>query len=169
VFSLNVPVPGEVARVAASLHPSLVAAGVERFRDRYSLVVKRFEGADDLPRLRERLRPVLRGQPAFEARVTAVDAFVDPPRGPGPVVYLVVESPGLGALHDRLVDRFGAVEGLEGDDYTPHVTLGRGGSFDAATLADLSDAVDPVTWTVSELGVYDSRYRETVARLSLPQ
>jgi 2'-5' RNA ligase len=172
VFSLNVPVPGEVARVAGDLRPSLVDAGVDRFRDRHSLVVKRFEGADDgaesLPRLRERLRPVLRGQPAFEARVGAVDAFTDPPRGPGPVVYLAVESPGLGALHDRLVDRFGAVAGLEGDDYTPHVTLGRGGSVDAATLAALSRRVDPVTWTVSELVVYDSRHREAASRLSLP-
>jgi 2'-5' RNA ligase len=83
------------------------------------------------------------------------------------VIYLTVESPGLLALHDRLVDRFGAIEGLEGDDYTPHVTLGRG-EVDDATLADLAAAVDPVTWTVSELVVYDARHHETVSRLSLP-
>jgi 2'-5' RNA ligase len=172
VFSLNVPVPGSVARVASDLHPILAGAGVERFRDRHSLVVKRFEdggeGTGSLARLRERLRTALAGTPAFEARVTGVDTFDRPPRGPGPVVYLAVESPELVALHDRLVDQFGAVEGLEGTAYTPHVTLGRGGSFDAATLAALSERVDPTTWTVSELAVYDSRYRETVSRLSLP-
>ncbi|WP_380680288.1 2'-5' RNA ligase family protein [Salinigranum sp. GCM10025319] len=168
MFSLNVPVPGSVARVAADLQPVLVDAGVERFRDRHSLVVKRFEEEESLPRLRERLRTALRKEPAFEARVTGVDTFEDPPRGPGPVVYLTVDSPGLVALHGRLVDRFGAIAGLEGDGYTPHVTLGRGGVFDSDTLADLSGRVDPVTWTVSELAVYDSRYRETVSRLSLP-
>ena len=168
MFSLNVPVPGSVARIASDLRPVLVDADVERFRDRHSLVVKRFEGEESLPRLRERLRTALREEPAFEARVAGVGTFEDPPRGPGPVVYLAVDSPGLVALHDRLVGRFGGVAGLEGDDYTPHVTLGRGGVFDADTLAALSERVDPVTWTVSELAVYDSRHREVVSRLPLP-
>ncbi len=173
VFSLNAPVPGTVSREAASLRPALAGAGVTRFRDRHSLVVKRFEDRDEeryvvLPRLRERLRTVLRDQPTFEIRVARVDVFENPPRGPGPVVYLAVESPGLRELHERLVDAFGAIEGLEGDGYVPHVTLGRGGTFDADALADLSARVDPVTWTVSELAVYDSRAREPAARLSLP-
>jgi hypothetical protein len=173
VFSLNVPVPGVVSREASALRPALSGAGVTRFRDRHSLVVKRFEDLNGeryvvLPRLRERLRTVLRGQPAFEVQLAGVDVFENPPRGPGPVVYLAVESHGLSALHNRLVDAFGAVEGLEGDDYTPHVTLGRGGRFDADVLADLSARVDPVTWTVSDLVVYDATSRETAARVSLP-
>jgi 2'-5' RNA ligase len=177
VFSLNLPVPGTVSRQAADLRPTLSGSGVTRFRDRHSLVVKRFEGDDgasggqrhtSLPRLRERLRTVLRGQPAFEVRLAGVDVFENPPRGPGPVVYLSVESPGLDALHERLVEAFGAIAGLEGDDYTPHVTLGRGGVFDRDRLATLSARVDPVTWTVSELLVYDSDSRETAARISLP-
>lgn len=176
MFSLNLSVPGAVSREASDLRPALVGAGVTRFRDRHSLVVKRFEGDgtpsgeryESLPRLRERLRTVLRGQPAFEVRLTGVDTFENPPRGPGPVVYFSVESSGLDALHDRLADTFGAIDGLEGDDYTPHVTLGRGGRFDADLLADLSARVEPVTWTVSELRVYDSRSRETAARVSLP-
>lgn len=168
MFSLNVPAPGAVSRVASDLRPLLVGAGVDRFRDRHSLVVKRFESTTSLPRLRERLRTALAGEPAFEIRVDGVATFENPPRGPAPVVYLTVESPGLHALHARLVATFGAVDGLEDDDYTPHVTLGRGGSFDAAALADCSAAVDPVTWTVSELVVHDSRAREAVARLSLP-
>lgn len=170
MYSLNVPVPGLVSREASALQPHLVSAGVDRFRERHSLLVKRFEGQGEtasLPHLRERLRTCLRGQPAFEVRLAGVDAFDDPPRGPGPVVYLAVESPGLDALHERLVDAFGAVDGLEGDDYTPHITLGRGGSVDDETLSSLP-AIEPVTWTVSELLVYDSRYRETAARISLP-
>ena len=173
MFSLNLSVPGAVSREASELRPALSGAGVTRFRDRHSIVVKRFEGRDGqrreaLPRLRERLRTVLRGQPAFEVGLTGVDTFENPPRGPGPVVYFSVESPGLDALHARLVDAFGAIDGREGDDYTPHVTLGRGGTFDADLLADLSTRVEPVTWTVSELRVYDSRSRETAARVSLP-
>lgn len=177
MFSLNLPVPGTVSRQAADLRPALVSAGVTRFRDRHSLVVKRFEGGGgtatneryaSLPRLRERLRTVLREQPAFEVGLAGVDVFENPPRGPGPVVYLSVESPGLDTLHERLVEVFGAVSGLEGDDYTPHVTLGRGGTFDHDRLAALSAQVDPVTWTVSELLVYDSESRETAARISLP-
>ena len=168
MFSLNVSAPGDVSRVASDLHPALVDAGVDRFRDHHSLVVKRFEGEQSLPRLRERLRTTLSGAPAFEARLAEVNQFENPPRGPGPVVYLAVESPGLLDLHGRLVDAFGAVDGLEGDDYTPHVTLGRGGSFSSERLEALSAQVDPVTWVVSALDLYDSRHREVVARLSLP-
>ena len=169
MFSLNATPPGAVSRLASDLHPALVDAGVDRFRDRHSFVIKRFDDEWSLPRLRERLRTVLSGAPAFEARLAGVAQFENPPRGPGPVLYLALESPGLHALHDRLVDAFGAADGLEGDDYTPHVTLGRGGSFTPERLAALSAQVDPVTWTVSELGIYDSRHRETVARLPLPQ
>lgn len=165
MYSLNVPVPGDVQRLAAELHPRLTA--FDTVRERHTLVAKRL-GDDSLDRLRERLRRPLRDLSPFEARVTGLDVFERPTRGTGPVVYLAVESPGLVALHERLVDAFGTVAGLEGDDYTPHVTLGRGGSFDGDALASLSDRVEPVAWTVSELAVYDSRYRETVSRLSLP-
>jgi hypothetical protein len=179
VFSLNVPVPGEVARLASDLHPRLV--GFETVRERHTLVCKRFEtergtagddaltaaGDDALPRLRERLRPVLAGTPAFEARVVGVDAFEQPARGSGPVVYLRVESPGLRRLHRRLTDAFGVVDGLEGDDYVPHITLARGSA--GMALDDLREwPVEPVAWTVSTLVIWDSRYREPVARYGLP-
>jgi len=96
-----------------------------------------------------------------------VDYFARPPRGPGPVVYLAVESPGLRRLHRRLVERFGAVPGLEGDDYVPHVTLARGGDPAAAERAATRD-VEPVAWTVSELEAWDAERREAIGRIDLP-
>ncbi|ELZ95247.1 hypothetical protein C440_09222 [Haloferax mucosum ATCC BAA-1512] len=164
MYSLNVPVPGRVARLASDLFPYL--ASFDRVRDRHTLVCKRFE-ADDFDRLRERLRQTLVGQPAFDARVTGIDFFEQPPRGSAPVVYLEVESPGLVALHDRLVDEFGAIDGLEGDDYTPHVTLARGGTVaDARAVAGRD--IEPVTWTVSQIDLYDSSFHESAASISLP-
>jgi 2'-5' RNA ligase len=140
-------------------------------RDRHTLLVKRFdatldEDADSLPRLRERLRDVLRPVEPFEARLGGVDYFERPTRGEGPVVYLAVESDGLRALHERLCDEFGTVEDMEGSDYTPHVTLARGGRVeDAAALSERP--VDPSPWTVREVRIWDARYREAAARISL--
>jgi len=163
-FSLNAPVPGRVRRLASDLAPDL--SGFERLRRRHSLVCKRLGGGDP-PRLADRARRALAGAPAAEARVTGVDAFADPPTGSGPVVYLAVESPGLHRLHATLCGAFDPVEGLEGDDYVPHVTLARGGDREAARrLADRD--IDPVTWTVSELHLWDARDRETVRRFPLP-
>ncbi len=172
VFSLNVPVPGRVRRVAGDLHPEL--ARFDRLRERHSLLLKRFDtalddDADSLPRLRERLRPLLsrQGGGGLDLRVTGLDYFETPPHGPGPVVYLTVESADLRALHHRLCGAFGAVTGMEGTEYVPHVTLARGGRIvDAADLADRR-AIDPVEWTAGELRIHDSRYREDAARLPL--
>ena len=163
MYSLNVPVPGSVARVAADLHPQLVA--FETVRDRHTLVAKRFEAADR-NRLRERLRDALRDTSPFEVRTTGVDYFERAAAGRSPVVYLAVESPGLESLHDRLVRAFGAADGVEGDDYVPHVTLARGGSVaDAERLTEVS--VDPASWTVSELDLWSAEYREAVESIRL--
>ena len=163
MYSLNVPVPGSVARVAADLHPRLVA--FETVRERHTLVAKRFE-ADDRNRLRERLRDALRGTSPFEVRTTGVDYFEHAAAGRSPVVYLAVESPGLESLHRRLVRTFGAADGVEGDDYVPHVTLARGGRVaDAERLAEAS--VDPVSWTASELDLWSAEYREAVESVRL--
>lgn len=164
MYSLNVPVPGRVKRLAADLRPRLAA--FDRVRERHTLVVKRFESGD-YDRVRERVRPVLAGTPAFEARVARINRFERPVRGPGPVVYLAVESPGLVALHGRLVGEFGAIPALEGDEYTPHVTLARDGGGDAASdLAALD--TDPIEWTVSELAFWDGTHNEVAGRISLP-
>jgi 2'-5' RNA ligase len=170
VYSLNVPVPPAVERLAADLHPRLVP--FDRVRDRHTLVCKRFDADEDAyDRLRERLRRALSPTPAFEARVTGVDAFETPTHGPGPVVYLAVESPGLRDLHRRLVEAFGAVDDLEGEAYVPHVTLARGGGAAARdALADLRALdVDPVTWTVSDLHLWSRARRAAAWTVSLPR
>jgi len=173
VFSLNVPVPGSVARLASELYPQLVVFDTQR--EQFTLVVKRFDettlaaGSPDhqLSTLRKQLPTVVAGTPAFETQVDAIDYFPEPTRGTGPVVYLAVDSPGIQQLHETLADTYGAIDGLEGDDYVPHITLARGGSTgDADRLA--SQSIEPVSWTVSELLLWDSRYREPVTRYSLP-
>ncbi|WP_224333318.1 2'-5' RNA ligase family protein [Haloprofundus halobius] len=162
-YSLNVPVPGAVERLATDLYPRLTR--FEEVRERHTLVVKRFENRS-YDRLRETVRTPLATEPAFEARVAGIDTFERPTRGDGPVVYLAVDSSGLLALHERLVDRFGAIEGLEGDEYVPHVTLARGGS-QAAVDALRNAEFDPVTWTVSELDIWSAEYREVAGTIPL--
>jgi 2'-5' RNA ligase len=160
VDSLNVPVPGRVRRLAADRRPEL--AVFERVRENPSLVCKRFERQPD----RRALATALAGTPAFEAAVTGIDFFAEPTSGPGPVVYLTVESPGLRDLHGRLVERFGAVPELEGDDYTPHVTLARGGAV--ADAERLAGPVEPVTWTVSRLLAWNARFQTPEREIPLP-
>ncbi|TQQ80679.1 2'-5' RNA ligase family protein [Halonotius roseus] len=176
MFSLNAPVPGAVKRLASDLQPRLL--DFEQVRDDHTLVVKRFPEEElanghpehQLATLQERLRPVIGGLPAVEAKVDEIGVFEQPVRGDGPVVYLRVDSPGLRRIHRTLTDAFGVVDGLEGDDYTPHVTLARGGSTAAAAAAaQLREReIDPVTWTVSELVIWDARHREPAARFGLP-
>lgn len=188
MFSLNAVIPGEVKRAANALLPQLVE--FDRVRERHTLVVKRFESdersgagrrgdrnrrseavAGDrrhaLAVLREELRPVLEGTPAFEARISGIERFEQPVRGPGPVVYLAIESPGLYRLHRRLVAEFGAVAALEGAAYVPHVTLARGDSIEAARRL-CEREIEPIEWTVDELLVWDAKFREAVERTSLP-
>ncbi|MFC7070411.1 2'-5' RNA ligase family protein [Halobaculum lipolyticum] len=187
MYSVNVPVPWDVRRLAASLEPDL--ASFASVRDRHTLVVKRLDGRDlnDLHRIRERLRPVLHGVAPFDLRVTGIDAFDRPPLGEGPVVYLAVETVDDGdggddddgvrgrdplrAVHDRLVREFGSVEGLEGASYVPHVTLARGwdghGDPDEAVARLRDRGVEGVRWTVDELGVWSREYKEIAARVPL--
>lgn len=184
MYSLSVSVPGEAKRLASELFPRLLA--FDRVREEHTLLVKRFEpagssgsrenkpnrgnehglrGGQKLATLRKRVGPILDGTPAFEARITGIDCFEEPTRGPGPVLYFAIESPGLYRVHRRLVEEFGAVPELEGAEYTPHVTLARGGSLGDAR--ELVGSVEPVEWVISELRFWDPRYRETLGRVSL--
>lgn len=165
MFSLNVPVPGDVARLAEDLRPALY--GFDTFRDQQTLVVKRFGNDENYDRLEMRVRTALVGTPAFEARISGIDCFETPTRGDGPVVYLAIDSPGLQRLHRELTEEFGTIEGLEGEEYVPHVTLARGGSVETARQLAERD-IDPISWTVTELHLWDAKYDETAARLSLP-
>jgi 2'-5' RNA ligase len=163
-LSLNVPAPGAVSRLAADIAPELSA--FRSVRDRHTLVAKRFESGTP-ETVRTRLRETVAPLPAFEARTDGLGVFESPPRGVAPVVYVAVESPGLSRLHESLVAAFGAVEGLEGPDYVPHVTLARGGSVETARRLAATDVAD-VSWTVSRLELWDPTYREAVGRIGLP-
>ncbi|WP_435155607.1 2'-5' RNA ligase family protein [Haladaptatus sp. DFWS20] len=165
MYSLNVPVPGEVARLAEQLRPSLFQ--FDSVRDQHTLVVKRFGNRDDYDRLEMQVRTTLVGSPAFEARISEIDCFENPARGDGPVVYLTVESPGLHELHRELIAEFDRIEDIEGDDYVPHVTLARGGNPDVAQQLTEHD-IDPITWNVTRLQLWDATYEEPTATISLP-
>lgn len=193
MFSLNVPLPPSVGRLAADLHPK--RSGFDRVRERRTLVCKRF-GARDVPdrgedadrsgrsdssngapdgdppldkgdalaALCDDLRPHLSGTDPFDAAVTGFDVFDAPASGSRPVVYLAVESGGLVRLHRRLCAAYGAIEGIEGDDYVPHVTLARGGDPAPGAVADLvATEFDPIRWRVHALDVYDPEFREVAA------
>lgn len=168
MYSLNVPVPSSVGRLATDLAHELPAARARTREDR-TLVCKRL-GAPDGPaadRLAPRIREAISGTPPFEAATAGVDCFENPPTGSGPVVYLAIESPELHALHERLCEAFEPIEGLEGDEYTPHVTIARGGDPEmAARLIDRD--VDRVTFAVTELVLWDGERSLATTRFPLP-
>jgi 2'-5' RNA ligase len=151
VYSLNVPVPGRVGARAGEIARELPQARA-RTRGEHTLGVKRLGGGDagHYSRIEAQARETLTDQPAFEARIDEIGVFEEPPVGTAPVVYFAVESPGLRQLHHHLTDEFGIVsDGVEGDNYTPHVTIARGGSVDAARR--IAGEIDPIEWTVAKL------------------
>jgi hypothetical protein len=158
VFSVNVPVPPAVSRLASGLASETFDADV---RTRHSLVAKRL---GDEYRVSKRVREALRGTGPFRVRVHGVDAFEVPTSGRAPVAYLDVESPGIWELHRTLCEVVDPIPELEGDDYTPHVTIARGGDCGKLVGRDAG----PIEWTVERLEFYDSRHRETVESVSLP-
>jgi len=169
VYSLNVPLPPAVRDLVREVRPAL--AGFRRVRGvrEATLVCKRLDAADRREYLdaSRAARDALRGAPAFEARIAGVGVFDEPAAGPGPLVYLAVESPGLVRVHESLVADLGAVEGIEGDDYVPHVTLARDGPPRAVRRVRELD-LDPVTWAVEALEFYDADHRERVEVVGLP-
>lgn len=165
MYSVTVPVPGRVRRLAADLYPALV--GFDSVREDHTLLLKRLGDTANVDLLQQRTHRALEGTPAVEARIAGIDYFEEPPLGTAPVVYLAVESPGLESIHRTLTEHFEPVEGLEGPDYVPHVTLARGGDLDAASRLAEQD-VEPIAWTVSELEFYDGTYGYPISRVSLP-
>ncbi|MFC7156544.1 2'-5' RNA ligase family protein [Halomarina halobia] len=160
MYSLNAPLSPAADALVADLQGDL-PAGV-RPRHRPTLVVKRLGGGDHR-RVAARSRAALSDAPACAARVDGLGTFDGPT---GPILHLVVESPGLCLLHDRLCAAFDPVAGIEGADYVPHVTLGRGG--DPGAVAQFRDRdVPPVAWTVDELWLWDADRRERIGSLPL--
>lgn len=162
--SLNVPLPASVRREIERLRPAL--SGFESVRETPTLVLKRFDGSVPDAAIESEVRLALADATPFEVSVAGLDAFEEPVAGPAPVAYLAVEGPGLERLHTRLVEAFGAVEGLEGDDYVPHVTLARGGDTGAIDSLQ-SVSVEPVAWTVTELWFWDARGGGRTGRIAL--
>lgn len=168
MYSLNVPLPSDVTSLAGTLARDLPTARA-RTRGDHTLVAKRLGTGDrgEFQRIATRVRETLAGTPAFEARTSAVDYFETAADGTSPVVYLAIEAPELQRLHDRLCAVVDPVDGIEGDDYVPHVTVARGGRVDAAErLADRD--IDPVRWTVTELQFWDAGRSLSAGTISLP-
>lgn len=167
MYSLTVPVPGRVGARAGEIARELPSARA-RTRGEHTLGVKRLASSDAAyNRIEARAREVLAGQPAFEARIDDIGIFENPPVGTAPVVYFAVESPDLMQLHRHLTNEFGIVsDGVEGENYTPHVTIARGGLVDSARR--LTGEIDPIEWTVSELQFWDAKHSQSVSTVSLP-
>lgn len=169
MYSLNVPVPGVVHDLARSLRPALVGFEWVRPARTRTLVVKRLPADDRREYLtaERRVRRALAGAPTVEARIDGVGVFPDPPNGSGPVAYLAVESPGLERIHRRVTEDLEPVPEMEGDAYTPHVTLARDG--DRRAVERLREAtVESVTWTIDALEFYDAEHGERIERVPLP-
>ncbi|MGQ3330017.1 2'-5' RNA ligase family protein [Halorubrum sp. FL23] len=195
MFSLNVPLPPAIDRITTDLQSKL--SGFDRVRERHTLVCKRF-GVDDVPdrvanadastaasadptsrnpspprpdaldALRADLAPLLAGTDPFPVAVTGIGVFDAPASGSGPVIYLAVESDALVRIHRRLCAAYGAVDGIEGDDFDPHVTVARGGNPHSGVVADLVAAeFEPIRWRVHALDLYDPEFREVAATIDL--
>lgn len=159
MYSLNVPVPADVSKLARGLAANCLTATP---RDRHTLVAKRL-GDGGPSSLGRDVRRSLAGLDPFTARVTGVDVFRNPPTGRAPVAYLRVEAPQLERLHAVLCDRFDPIEGIEGDDYVPHITVARGGDADRLAGSEVS-----TEWTVDSLVIWAADYGEVAERISLP-
>lgn len=168
MYSLNVPVPSTVGRLATDLAHDLPRAR-ERPRGERTLVVKRLGdgGPQGVDRLAPQVREAITGTIPFEAAVSGIDLFESPETGTGPVVYLAIESPELLALHDRLCAHFEPVDHFEGTEYVPHVTVARGGPLESARrLADRD--VERIAFSVTDLEIWDARRSVPTVQFSLP-
>lgn len=164
MYSLNATVPGTVEALAGELRGELLA--FETIRDERSMLIKRLGELTSVPRHAKQLRNTLADVGPITATVTGIDVFFDPPAGPGPVVYLAVDSPQLDAIHARLVETYGAVHQLEGSEYTMHITLARGGPESAARRLK-TQSIEPITWTITELLLMRHAGTEVVDRIAL--
>lgn len=160
MYSCNVPVPHELSRLARGLANECFDATA---RDRHTLVVKRIGDGNPADLVRA-VRSTLAGAAPFEARASSIDLFREPPVGRGPVAYLRIDAPPIDEIHHALCEVFDPIDGIEGDDYVPHVTVARGGDADRLVGREF----EPIAWTVDSLSIWSADYGEEVERLSLP-
>ena len=167
MYSLNVPITGEVRALTEQLRSQLL--GLDSIRETKTLVLKRLDVTDEhaFSIAQKQARDALRGTEPFRIRVTGIDQFERPVSGTGPVIFLSVESHDLEQIHGQLVSTFGAVPGVEGKDYRPHITLGRGG--DRQTVERLLETdIDPIAVPVNRLIYWDARRDLPCGELRLP-
>ncbi len=169
MYSLNGTIPSAIVEQRDALEAEL--AVFDRIRDPLTLVIKRFgdRSGASIDALEAAVGDALAGWGPIAVRVTSIDAFVDPPSGVGPVIYLVVESPGLVELHETLTEQFGTADpAIEGPNYIPHITLARGGP--KTGIESLTGhRIDPIEWTSEEIHLWSVRYEQPVWTLSLPR
>lgn len=168
MYSLNVPVPGAVSAFAWEIRSALTE--FERLRDELTLVVKRLEArsAGEFAAEERVIRQELSGVAPFEIEITGLDMFDDPPAGPGPVLYLAVESPGVIALHEQLTTQFGALGNIEGASYVPHITIARGATESDNVDSILENYTYSYRWTVERLVFWDARREMPAGEVPLP-
>ena len=167
MYSLNVPIAGEVRELTEQLRSQLL--GLDTIRETKTLVLKRLDVTDEhaFSRAQKEVRDALRGTEPFRCRVTGIDHFERPTSGTKPVIFLTVEGHELERIHQRLVATFGAVPGIEGEDYRPHITLGRGG--DRQTIERLLETdIDPIAVPVNRLIYWDAHRDLPCGELPLP-
>lgn len=166
MYSLNVPLPSSVTRLASRLARDLPRAR-PRPRGEHTLVCKRL-GSGDGARLAAAVDDHLSGVAPFELRVREIEFFETAATGTSPVTYLAVESPAVERLHDDLCTHFEPVDGIEGEHYVPHVTIARGG--DLASVRRLANReIEPIRWTAERLVVWDGERSLAVREFSLPR
>ena len=100
----------------------------------------------------------------FGIEIENLERFDVAEKGSSPVLYLEVKSPEVKALHETLVDVFGSVEGVEGENYIPHITIARGGSGDYTEFSGLSCDTG---WTVEMLEFWDRGERKKRSKIIL--
>ncbi|MFB6188052.1 MAG: 2'-5' RNA ligase family protein, partial [Halobacteriaceae archaeon] len=164
-FSLNIPVAGEVKQETNQFTPYLTDFEV---RDHFTFVIKRFqEDRDRIDQIQKRTRHALSGMSPFSVKITGIDCFRNPPKGDGTVVYFAVESSQLLDIHKQLCDEFGIVQPLEGDEYSPHITIARGNNEKTIETL-LSQSIKPITWQVNHLEFFDPVKQELLGQVGLP-
>ncbi len=124
MWSLNAMIPRKITEMIHSFGPEL--NGWEDINKDHTLVIKRFQEINSRDNFESEMRLLLEKTDPFEIRIGDIDIFSSVPKGSSPVLYIEIESRDLVKIHEKLINVFGVVEGLEGKDYIPHITIARG-------------------------------------------
>ena len=162
MWSLNVSIPQNIIRAIEEV--TLGVRGWEEICEEPTLVIKRFEKKDLDGHVKSEIRFLLESVEPFGIEIGNLERFDVAERGSSPVLYLEIKSPGVKALHENLIDIFGSVEGVEGENYIPHITIARGGSGDYIEFSGLSCDTG---WTVEMLEFWDGGERKKRSKIIL--